>query len=96
MDHNIQKIQEKIKNDKNIIGYQEEEIRYLQKPIGGALYRGRPKKNESEKAKPTDKLTCEICGKEFFRSGRTQHKNTQYHILHQNLNKKLMKMLINK
>lgn len=92
----VPKIQEKIKNDKNIIGYIEEEIRYLQKPLGSALYKGRPRKSDDEKAKPTDRLTCEICGKDFFRSGRSKHKTTQYHILHQNLNKKLMKMLLNK
>lgn len=96
MPSDISKIQEKIKNDKNIIAYIEEEIRYLQKPIGSALYKGRPKKTESEKAKPTDRLTCEICGKEYFRSGSAKHKATQHHILHQNLNKKLMKMLLNK
>lgn len=92
----ISKIQDRLKRDKNIINYIEEEIRYMQKPLGSALYKGRPRKDDEDKAKPTDRLVCETCGKEFFRSGRAQHKATQYHILHENLNKKLMKMLLNK
>ncbi len=92
----ISKIQEKIKDDKNIAEYSEEELKYLQKPIGKALYRGRPKIDETKKAKATDKIVCEICGKSFFRSGRTKHKRTKFHMLHENMNKKLMKMLVDK
>lgn len=28
---------------------------------------------------PYDRITCEICGKEFIRSCRTTHKGTKYH-----------------
>lgn len=96
MSSDIEQIQEKIKTDKNILKYVEEEIRYLQKPIGSALYKGRPRKPDNEKAKPTDRITCEICGKEYFRSGSANHKATKHHIIHQDLNKKLMKILLNK
>ena len=41
--------------------------------------RGRPKKSDNEKAKPTDKIVCDICEKIITRSGRTRHTRTAYH-----------------
>ena len=94
MNKNVGEIQDKIKGSKNIVDYDEMEMRYLQRPIGSALYKGRPRKPESERAKPTDRITCKICGKEYFRSGSAKHKLTKYHILHEDLNKKLMRILL--
>lgn len=96
MSSELQNIQEKLKVDKNISEYTVDELKYLQKPIGKALYRGRPKKDDNDRAKPTDRLKCEVCGKEFFRSGRTKHNQTKHHLLHEKMNKKLMKMLVDK
>ena len=92
----IQKMQERIKVDKNITNYSEDEMRYIQRPIGDAIYRGRPRKNDSEKAKPNDRIICEICGKEYFRSGSANHKATKYHQIHKDLNSKLVKLLLKK
>lgn len=94
MNTNIEKIQKKIKYDKNIVNYEPEEIEYLQKPIGKAIYIGRPKKREEDKAKPTDRIKCEICSKEFYRSGRANHKKTAYHKAHERMNSTLRKVLI--
>lgn len=86
-----------IKNNKNLTQYSIEELQYVQTPLGKACYKsGRPKKNEFEKAKPTDKITCEICGKNFFRSGRANHYKTEYHKAHNAMNSKLRKILIEK
>lgn len=94
MNIELQNIQDKIKEDKNICQYTVDEIMYVQRPIGKALYAGRPATGSAAKA--TDRIKCEICGKEFYRSGRTNHKKTKHHILYEGLNKKLAKILINK
>ena len=43
------------------------------------MKRGRPKLPENEKAKPTDRIKCEVCGKEYFRSGKTAHIRGKIH-----------------
>lgn len=91
---NLNNIQDKIKYDKNICQYSVDEMRYVQRPIGKALYVGRPATGST--AFPTDRIKCDICGKEFFRSGRANHKKTKYHLLYEGLNKKLTKILIDK
>lgn len=44
--------------------------------------RGRPKKEESDKAKWNDKILCEICGEKYLRSNQTRHKKSKIHISH--------------
>ncbi len=75
-----------------------DEFQYTQTPIGGPTYkhnlkRGRPIP-ENGKAKPTDRIKCEICGKEYFRSGSTKHKRTEYHRAMERVNKKLLDLLV--
>ncbi len=93
----IKRIQRKIKHNKNLCDYTVEELKYVQKPIGKAIYKskkiGRP--CVDVKADPKDKLECEICGKIFIRSGRYNHNKTEYHIAHANMNDKIRKLLIN-
>lgn len=40
---------------------------------------GRPRKLQNEKAKPNDKITCDICGSVFSRSARSRHNKTRIH-----------------
>lgn len=91
-------VQENLKKGLSLTNYSEEELKYLQKPIGKAIYKnstkGRPRKQEHEKCKPTDKITCEICGKTYIRSGSAAHKITNYHKLHERMNTKLRKILL--
>ena len=91
-------IQKKIKTCKNLIDYDVDELDYVMKPVGNALYkgRGRPRKDDSDKAYPNDRVKCEVCSKYFTRSGRSSHNRTQYHQLHAKMNKKLRELLINK
>lgn len=91
-------IHQKLKTDKNLVDYDVDELDYVMKPIGTALYkkRGRPRMSEEDKALPSDKVRCEVCSKLFTRSGRTGHNRTTYHRVHLDLNEKLRKLLINK
>jgi hypothetical protein len=97
MSKSIKDIQSKIKNDKNIIFYDRETLEYVTKPIGKTLYKtkvGRPKKEESDKAKPSDRIVCPICKEEFVRSNRTNHNKTKIHKKMEQANKNLKKLLI--
>ena len=55
---------------------------------------GRPKKNDDEKLKPTDKVICDICGGQFIRSNRTNHKKTKVCQAYFGMNEKLKNALL--
>jgi hypothetical protein len=57
---------------------------------------GRPKKDPKNKAMPTDRLDCEICGGQFTRYNRSCHNKTKVHMAYVKMNNKLRDLLINK
>jgi hypothetical protein len=87
-------------NQKQIVDMTKEELNELRRPMAKAKYkheqepkkRGRPK-NEIP-SQPNDRITCSVCGKEYNRSGLTKHKKTKFHQDRDNLNKKLIKLLL--
>src|ERR1700677_1702569 len=84
-----------IKENKGLSQYTSEELKYVQKPLGKAIYKcRRPKKEDSEKCHWSDKVKCDTCGKTFMRSARTAHNNTNFHKIHIKMNDKLKKLLI--
>lgn len=89
-----------IEMDKPILEMTKEEFRYTQTPLGGPTYKhnvkkaGRPEVVPSKRKLPTDRLKCEICGKEYFRSGSYKHKQTAFHKDRMRMNKKLLELLI--
>jgi len=90
----IKETKEIISSGKPIIDYDNNSLKYVQKPLGKALYRGRPRKNEEDKGKPTDKIKCSLCGNSFTRSNRSHHNKTQRHLLYDKVNKKMAKLVI--
>jgi hypothetical protein len=97
----INRIQQKLKKGKGIIAYNNEELRYLQKPLGKAIYKnainqpiGRPRKSEDEKAKPDDRIICDICQGVFTRAHRSAHKKTKVHQAYEKMNGKIQKLLL--
>lgn len=93
----IKRSQKKLKSGDNLVHLDVTTLRYSKKPIGRAIYKahvGRPRKAETEKAKPTDRVKCHVCGKTIIRSGRGQHNNTKYHKLYTEVEVKLRKILI--
>lgn len=95
-DENIRQIKRKIDRDRNIVDYSYDELVYLQKPIGRAIYASAPVVAvEKNKKNWYDKIECDICGKTYTRSAKSKHVNTQYHQIYANLNKKLCKILVN-
>lgn len=94
----IQQSQNRLKSGVSIPLLDSEDLIYLQKPIGRALYKntlGRPRKREEDKAKPGDIIICDVCGNKFIRSHRSSHKKTKVHQAYENMNRKLIKMLLN-
>jgi hypothetical protein len=90
-------MQESLKNSKSIPLLNENEIKYIQTPVGQAIYKnsfGRPKKKDYEKAKPSDRLTCSICGGKFIRSHRSSHNKSKVHQAYLNMDNKLKKLLL--
>jgi hypothetical protein len=55
---------------------------YRKNKMNNIEKRGRPKKLEEDKAKPNDKVKCDICGKVFSRSIRSVHNKSQVHQAH--------------
>jgi hypothetical protein len=56
---------------------------------------GRPKKEECDKAKPTDRIQCNICGGSFFRNNRSRHNNTKVHQFALKMNNDIKKLVLN-
>jgi len=89
------------KLNKPVLELDKDEFKYTQTPIGGPLYKhnvkkgGRPRVEDDKKKKPTDKIKCEVCGKEYIRSGATKHKRTVFHLERLRINKKLLDLLVN-
>jgi|SRR5271154_1709771 len=95
---------DELKTGKSIPLLKYKDIKRLQTPVGKAIYEaskcddkrplGRPRKDESEKAKPTDRIQCEICGNIFSRCHRSAHRKTKIHQAYENMNQKLIKLLL--
>jgi hypothetical protein len=96
--NNIKKSQDEIKEGKNLALCDNNTIKYIQKsPIGKAIYKtkvGRRTKSEEEKAKPTDRIKCHICGTEFVRWNRSQHMKTKVCQAYSKMNTKIQKLMI--
>lgn len=88
----IKRLQSKIKNDKGLIHYDRKEIDYVQKPIGKSIYV--TEKDKKSKTNWFDIIKCDVCQKEFMRSNRSHHNNTQYHKIYANINGKIKTLLI--
>ena len=97
--------QENLKSGKSIPLLDENDIEYMIRPIGKAIYKnsiekknqkpfGRPKKNEHEKAHYSDKIKCDICGGTFVRSHRADHRKTKVHQAYEKMNRKLSKVIL--
>lgn len=78
----------------DIINYEDETLKYVQKPLGKAHFRGRPLMTEEQKGKPSDKIKCTLCGITFIRSNRSHHNKTNRHKLYDKVNKKMAKLVL--
>lgn len=110
-----QNIQEQLKKGYSLSFYEPPELKYLQHPIGEAIYthslneknsdkpkkdiievekRGRGRPRLKSPAKWSDRIKCDVCGKDFIRSRRCAHNKTKIHLAFEKMNKKLRKILL--
>jgi hypothetical protein len=97
-------LQESLKEGKGLGLYDKDELEYITKPMGSAIYVstikskdskvGRKKIKESKKAKPTDRIKCDICPGEYSRSSSTNHKRTKIHQAFLKINKNLKEIIV--
>lgn len=102
----IKQIQSDLSSVDNIIFADTETLKYATKPIGKAILRNkiedkRPiehvvdsKGDTGFRCKPSDRIICKKCGKEFVRSNRTAHKRTKMHQLYEQLGDKVTNLLL--
>jgi hypothetical protein len=92
----INQAKKQIQEEEYMLNYDNDTLNYSLKPIGKALSRGRgrPPMPEEEKAKPSDRIICELCHKEFIRSNRSSHNKSERHKLYAKVNQKLMKVML--
>lgn len=55
---------------------------------------GRPRKLENEKAKPNDKVVCDICNATYSRSAQSRHKKSKVHQAYLKANKKISQSVL--
>jgi hypothetical protein len=96
------KMQKKFAKEKVVLGYNEEELDYLSKPLGKATHKHnleekpteRPlRKNNRKIPRWKEKVECKICGGVYMRSSSTAHKRTKRHKLFENVNSKLLNLM---
>lgn len=66
----------------------------LSEPIGLATFNSEYKPKKGKK-KWSDRVECEICGREYTRSAKSKHYKTQYHIAYTEMNEKIKRLLKN-
>lgn len=85
-----------IEEEKELVLFNHEELKEVQKPIGKAIYKakvGRPRKMK-DKALPSDRVKCKYCGKVYRRSNKSAHDKTQIHKIYVKMNNNMKKLLI--
>jgi uncharacterized protein with PIN domain len=90
----IKQLQDEIKSDKEMINYSDDALKYVQKPIGKAIHEGKIKSNKNIKA--SDYVECQTCGKKYTKWNSGHHKKTQYHLMYEKVNKKMIKLVLDK
>lgn len=102
-------IQEKLKKGNNIIDYDINELNYIRKPIGKAIYnkacedkkeldktiqQDEIKLKKTKKWDPNEKVICELCGNRYTKSNKAVHETTKIHIAYKNINDKFRLLLL--
>lgn len=57
---------------------------------------GRPRKNDEDKAKPTDILICQICGSKYQRSCKSKHNKNRVHQAYIDFNNRMNRVIHDK
>lgn len=93
----IANIKKKLKDGKELINCEVDEIDYLKKPIGKSIYKYATEEKKTRKRKyiADERITCELCGKEYRRSNKSIHEKTKTHLTYKIVNDKLKQLILN-
>lgn len=88
-------MQDKIKDDKAVVNYSEDELNYLKTTFGKSSYSSSGQEIVKDKSVPRHKqyVKCKICGKFYQRCSVTWHRRTQRHKIYAKVNEKLVNLL---
>ena len=101
----IKNIQNKLKQANEIINYDIDELDYLTKPIGKAIYEKnedikKEKHDRNYKAKKVwnshERIKCDLCGIEYRRSNKSYHEKSKNHLVYKKINDKFKQLILNK
>lgn len=93
----INELKSKLREGKEIINCEPDEIAYIKKPVGKSIYTlaMEAKQIKRKKWDPHEKIICSLCGKEYTRANKAHHVKTKYHITYKIVNDKLTRLILN-
>lgn len=93
----INNIKSKLREGKELINCEVDEIDYIKKPIGNSIYRSAIENKTKGKKKyiSTERVVCDLCGKEYRRSNKSHHERTKYHVTYKVVNDRFKQLLLN-
>lgn len=95
MEKKINKIQQNLKSGRGISFLEVDDIAYIEKPLGKALFINSQIEQKKIKANPNDRIVCNICGRTYTRNVRSRHNKTKIHQAYANINSKFAKLVLN-
>ncbi len=98
----INDIKKRLREAKEPINSEIDELQYITKPIGNVIYKGaleektvlEEKRRRRAKWNPTERVTCDLCGKSYTRSNKSIHERTNYHIAYKTVNDKFKQLIL--
>jgi hypothetical protein len=93
----IDDIKKRLRTGKEIINCDLDELQYIKKPVGKTIYQYaiEEKKERKKKYVSNERITCELCGKEYRRSNKSIHEKTKTHLTYKIVNDKLKHLILN-
>lgn len=93
----ISELKSKLREGKEVITCTPDEIAYIKKPIGKSIYKYAVEEKQQRKKKyvSDERVSCDICGKEYRRSNKSIHEKTHYHLTYKLVNDKLKQLILN-
>jgi hypothetical protein len=93
----IDDIKNRLRQGKELITCDLDELQYIQKPIGKSIYRHANEERKKRKNKyiSDERIICDLCGKDYRRSNKSFHEKTHYHLTYKLVNDKFKKLILN-
>ncbi len=97
----LRELRDSLREGMELCQYGAEEMKYITKPIGRAVYENayenkdivKPKK-EKKKNNRFERIECELCGRVISKNNKAAHRKTRYHQAFEKMNKKLREFLL--